>query len=223
MNRVYPIGTEQDPLGLRLAEIMRKPNTHVIDCRFNPWSSRLFWQKDELVVQFGSRYHAAGGYLGNKKHPSNMMFSGKVEVELVNPAVGIAGLMAYLQEGYDLVLIGHYLEYSDSHLTEVIRLLQEKMPDVQVLLPEEKPVAMPSRGHIKVGAKVLLQKIPAVILRTARTPEGDYLLCWLRVARQNPLDNGKWLAAEIGPIQSYKLVKRHTVIPELDGEEVTRG
>ncbi len=224
--RVYLLGTEQDPDAVHLGQLMSNQAIHAIDCRFNPWSSRTAWQKSTLVKEYGVRYHAAGSYLGNAKHPSNALRSGPCEIKLVNPEAGIAGLVGYLQEGYDLVLIGHYLDYQYSHLTEVIRLLTEKMPDVEILLPEEKPVPMPSRGHIKVGAKVLLgqgkEQVPAVILKTAFSPNGDYLLCWLRIAKQNPLNSGAWLISEVGPVQSYKLKVRHSICHDLD-DEVLNG
>lgn len=218
--KVYPLGTEQDPEGSRLRELMQAPNVHTIDCRINPWSFRECWQKDSLVEQFGSRYHTAGAFLGNRKHPSNKMLPGKCEVELVSPDVGIKGLIGYLNEGYDLVLIDCFLDYCDSHLTEVIRRLMEKMPEVEVLLPEEKPIVMPRKGFIRVGAKVSLKNgrtlVPAVIVRTGFASAGDYLLCWLRAAERNTLNGNGWLISEIGPVPSHKLIRRPTTIPELD-------
>lgn len=218
--KVYPLGTEQDPSGRRLRELMQVPNMHAIDCRLNPWSWRVDWQKDTLVQIYGERYHVAGVYLGNAKHPSNKMFPGKCEIELASPEVGIRGLIGYLKEACDLVLIDCYLDYSDSHLTEVVRLLQEKMPDVEIMLPKEKPIVMPRKGFVRVGAKVSLKKgttlIPAVVVKTAFASTGDYLLCWLRVAQRNALDGDAWYVSEIGPVQSHKLVRRPTTIPELD-------
>jgi hypothetical protein len=223
MNKIHPLGTEQDPSGLHLGELMQDRQMHAIDCRLNAWSWRRVWQKPYLSCHFGERYHYAGAYLGNAKHPSNQMFLGKREVELVNPEMGVKGLITYLGEGRDLVLIDCYLDYQYSHLNEVIRLLAQAMPDVEVLLPEETPVVtMPQRGYIRPGAKVSLTRgkehVPAIILRTDFAPSGDYLLCWLRIAQRNALNDGRWLVSEVGPVQSHKLTKRFDFILELDGE-----
>jgi hypothetical protein len=222
--KVYPIGTEQDPSGTRVQELMSSSNMLLIDCRINPWSWRHEWQKDALVKRWGTRYHLAGAFLGNSKHPSNQMFPGKCEIELVNPEIGIKGLMRYLKEGHDLILLCACLEYRYCHLSEVVRRLSEKVPDVEVVFP---PAPMPTKGHVSVGAKVFLaqgkEHVPAVILKTGFASTGDYLLCWLRVAQRNALNGGAWLVSEVGPVQSHKLTKRGTTIPELDVLEAHYG
>lgn len=136
MNTISLLGTEQDPSGYHTRERMQEPTCHLVDCRLNPWHWRQCWQKPTLIQIYGNRYHAAGRYLGNVKHPSNRMLKGPCEIELADPRTGIRGLIDLLQDGLDLILIDHYLEPEHSHLIEVIRLLQERHSDLRILLPE---------------------------------------------------------------------------------------
>jgi len=115
------------------------PAMQLIDCRLNPWSWRIQWQKDALVKQWGERYHLAGQWLGNRKHPSNQLHPGKVEIELVDPKRGIQGLQYYLTREQDLILLCQCLEYRYCHLQAIVDLLKVTMPEVEVILPESKP------------------------------------------------------------------------------------
>ena len=74
-----------------------------------------------------------------------------------------------------------------------------------------------------VGAKVYAEinkgnKVPAVILETAFSSEGNYLQCRLKIAQYNPMSQ-QWLVSQYNrPVQSYKLTRRTEVIPGLDSE-----
>ena len=216
--KVHAIGYEQDPSGTRIAKLMDNPTMHLIDCRFNPHSWRSRWCKNALVEQYGERYHFAGRWLGNAKHPSNQMFRGHTEIELIDSTKGIAGLSYYLQREYDLILLCKCLEYRYCHLQEIVTQLQIAMPEVEVILPEAPPEE--ARYKFPNGAKVFLKRgkeeIPAIVLDSAFSAEGNYDQVRLRVAQYNEM--GKvWIVSDLPkPVQSYKLKKRGTTVLGLD-------
>lgn len=220
MTRVYPIGYEQSEE--RVSELMKDSNVHLIDCRFNPHSWRHEWCKTALLGQWGDRYHWAGAYLGNGKHPSNQRSAGKVEIELINPQQGIRGLMYYLHQGCDLILLCVCQDYRSCHLQAVVTLLKIAMPEVEVILPELPPVE--ETYKFPSGAKVFAklrgkEKTPAVVLESRWSPEGDYDETRLRVAQYHELTE-KWLVSDYPkPVQSYKLSKRATIVPGLDAND----
>ena len=87
-----------------------------------------------------------------------------------------------------------------------------------------KNLAKPRRASkTDIGAKVYAEinkgnKVPAVVLETAFSHEGDYLQCRLKIAQYNSLTQ-QWITSMYNkPVQSYKLTKRTEVIPELDNE-----
>jgi hypothetical protein len=221
MNTIYPLGTEQDPSGMRVRELMGKPDVHIIDCRINPWSWRFVWQKPTLTRMYGQRYHPAGKFLGNAKHPSNQMLPGRCEVELADPKTGIHGLCRLLEDGYDLILIDQYLELQDSHVEEILRRLEKQRTDVQILLPEitSQP---PEHFDIfplgtKVTARIAGKAVPAIVLSSRWSQEGNYDQCHLRVAAWSELER-RWQVADYNkPVQSYRLKRRYDHIRELDG------
>lgn len=203
----------------RIDDLMTQyPNLDIFDCRLNPWSWRIRYQKQELEKRWGKRYHYAGGYLGNAKHPSNQLLPGKLEIELVNHKVGIATLRSYLLRGHDAILLCACFEYQYCHLKEVVRLLQEALPEVEVILPPGPPVENPYKfpAGSKVFAKLKGKKTPAVVLESRWSQEGNYDQTRLRVAQYNELRK-EWLVSDYPkPVQSYKLTKRGTTVPGLD-------
>lgn len=221
--RVYPIGYEQDVSGARLAELMHDYSVHLIDCRFNPYSWRNAWCKAFLMDKWGERYHWAGPWLGNAKHPTNQAFPGLIEIELIDPRRGVAGLLHYLRQGNDLILLCKCMEYRYCHLHEVVRCLVQAMPEVEIILPEKPQIDMPTKGHVRPGAKVTAKikgkSVPALVVRTGFGSEGDYLMTWIKIAQRNELNEGAWMISEYGPIQSNRLTKRYDVVPGLDDLE----
>lgn len=68
----------------------------------------------------------------------------------------------------------------------------------------------------KVYAKINGQNVPAVVLETAFSAEGNYLQTRLRIAVKNNF-TGQWMTSNYPkPVQSYKLTMRFEMIPELD-------
>lgn len=205
----------------RVDELMKDQNVHMIDCRFTPHSWRSAWCKAALEEHYKDHYHWAGPWLGNAKHPTNQMFPCLVEIELIDPKRGIAGLLYYLRRGHDLILLCKCLEYRYCHLKEVVRLLQEALPEVEVILPLGPPAPVENPYKFANGAKVYAklkgkEKTPAVVLESAFSPEGNYDQCRLRVAQWHELGQ-KWLVSDYPrPVQSYKLSKRGTIVPGLD-------
>ncbi len=75
---------------------------------------------------------------------------------------------------------------------------------------------------ISIGAKVQVEiggrLIPGVILFHHFASNGAYDLYMLRVAEYSHITQ-RWQISEYGPVQSCKLTKRRTVVPELDQGE----
>jgi hypothetical protein len=68
----------------------------------------------------------------------------------------------------------------------------------------------------KVSVVLSGQDVPAIVLESQPSPNGDYDSCKLKIAAYNAI-SGKWLTSTYPkPIPSYKLKKRYTDIPELD-------
>ena len=107
------------------------------------------------------------------------------------------------------------MQQQDDVYTAWIREMQQKTA---------KNLAKPRRASkTDIGAKVYAElgkgnKVPAVVLETAFSSEGDYLQCRLKIAQYNSL-SGQWITSQYNkPVQSYKLTKRTEVIPGLDNE-----
>lgn len=56
---------------------------------------------------------------------------------LANPAIGIRGLVMYLREGYDLILLCGCSSYAECHRRLIVELLCKAMPEVEVVFPEQ--------------------------------------------------------------------------------------
>jgi hypothetical protein len=147
MSKVFPIGYSTYQSDQHIESLMNDPRTLLIDCRITPWSEhKPQYRKAELVQRWGKQYRPAGHVLGNRKHPTNKMYPGKIEIEIMNPEVGIAGLVRYLSEGHDLILLCQCLDYGHCHLKEIVRLLQQAMSSVEIVL-QEKPLSS-KQNHI---------------------------------------------------------------------------
>jgi len=223
MNSIYPIGVEADPSGMKIRELMGKSNdVHIIDCRLNPWSWRVIWQRSTLTRLYGKRYHPAGKFLGNVAQPANQQSPGPRAIEIAAPRVGIKGLCDLLDDGLDLILIDHYLNLEDSHVSVILRLLQEHRTDVRVLMPELPPPPAHYTYRFPPGTKVTARihgntSVPAVVLECRWSDAGDYDWARLRIAAWSELEQRWHIADYDRAIQSYKLKRRYNHIMVLDG------
>lgn len=56
---------------------------------------------------------------------------------LANPSVGIKGLVMYLREGYDLIVLCGCSDFQSCHRHLIVELLRGAMPEVEVVFPEQ--------------------------------------------------------------------------------------
>lgn len=140
--KIYPIGYSTHGSAEYVELLMQKPKMLIIDCRIKPycsWSAQ--WCDTSLQARYGVRYRLAGAWLGNAAHERNKAnrprYIGEKprpnEIELVDPGEGIRGLLYYLRREHDLILLCQCRDYNNCHLSEIVRLLQKRMPDVQVV------------------------------------------------------------------------------------------
>jgi hypothetical protein len=223
--KVYPLGYARS--GYKVEQMMaRDSKLLIIDLRKSPNSSMLDWAKPALEAQYGHRYRWAGRYLGNVNHANNG------PIQLADPATGIKGLVQYLSEGHDLILLCGCAEYDACHRKVVVELLVAQLPAVEVVQPEDVPAdpviivtmrGKPSKPRTRMtdpGSKVFValngQDIPAIVLESRPSFNGDYRNCKLKVAVYNAISR-QWLVSVYPkPVQSHKLRKRYKDIPELD-------
>lgn len=82
---------------------------------------------------------------------------------------------------------------------------------------------MSSKQWVATGAKCYAeingQKIPARVLSTGFSCQGDYELARLKIAVANPMGGGYLVSNYPRPVQSYKLTRRTDTIPELDQDD----
>ena len=157
---------------------------------------------------------------------------------MANPAVGIAGLVQYLKEGHELILLCKCVEYEECHRKLIVDLLLAQLPDVEVVQPEDVPAApviivcmrgKPSKPRTRMtdpGSKVFVtingEEVPAIVEESRPSHEGNYYDCRLRIAAYNAISR-QWLVSIYPrPVQSYKLSKRYKDIPELDNAELRK-
>src|SRR5256885_617606 len=139
---------------------MQDPSVLIMDCRIWPKSHNERWNRDCLQSRWGKRYHYAGGYLGNKAHQRNVANrprrigekSFPNEIEIANPTAGIKGLVQYISEGHDLILLCACVDYHNCHLKEIVALLTVAMPEVEVVLQKPTPQYKSPKGK-KVSVK----------------------------------------------------------------------
>jgi len=222
MNSIYPMGVEADPSGMKTRELMEKTDRHIVDCRLNPWSWRVVWQKSTLVRLYGKRYHPAGKFLGNVAHPANERSPGPRATRIAAPRIGIKGISDLLDDGLDLILVDHYLNYEDSHVSIILCLLEAQRPDIRILVPELSPPPATYTYRFPPGTKVMARihggtSVPGIVLECRWSGEGNYDWTRLRIAAWSELDQ-QWRIADYDrPVQSYRLRHRYDHIVALDG------
>ena len=130
MNKVYEVGYDLNNAQQRVANLMADKRMLLIDTRIKPRSWRHDWEGKTLQERYGERYRQAGKFLGNLNYKGG-------PIRLADPSTGIRGLIMYLREGHDLILLCHCASYDNCHRKEIIRLLKEAMPDVEIVGQEQ--------------------------------------------------------------------------------------
>ncbi len=120
MNNVYPIGYSALGAQERIDELTKQPNVLLIDTRIKPWSWNQDWRKEALEKAYGERYKWAGKYLGNAA-------LGTGRIEIAEPLIGIPGLIKYLREQHDLILLCQCQVYNDCHVRSIVDFLLQKV------------------------------------------------------------------------------------------------
>ena len=128
--KAYPIGYSTAGSQEHIDSLITKSKVLLIDTRKVPYSTwSKDWNKDALERKYGERYHWAGEFLGNINYKGG-------PIKLANPALGIKGLIMYLAEGYDLILLCQCRDYSKCHRSVIVDLLLGRMPEVEIVLPD---------------------------------------------------------------------------------------
>lgn len=131
MMKVYHLGYAVPGAEQTLETLMQDAGVHLIDTRYKPYSRIPGWVGSVLGEKYGARYHWAGAYLGNLHYKGGPIL-------LANTDVGIRGLCTYLSEGKDLILLCGCKDYERCHRKVIIELLQQQMPEVAVIHPEQQ-------------------------------------------------------------------------------------
>jgi hypothetical protein len=127
---VYPCGYSRD--GALIHHLMaRNPRMLLIDTRLSPRSRLSEWNQPSLQARYGKRYRWAGAFLGNRNYATGG------PIMLADPAVGIAGLLLYVQEGHPLILLCGCYDLTRCHVQVIVSLLQQACPTVLAVLPED--------------------------------------------------------------------------------------
>lgn len=128
--KVYPIGYRSD--GQHIAELMAEDESLLlIDTRKVPFSKiEAFAQYNRAALQatYGKRYRPAGDFLGNVNYKNR-----NAPIRLAQPEAGIAGLVRYLNEGHNLILLCGCAHYAVCHRKVIVDLLREKVPGIDVV------------------------------------------------------------------------------------------
>ncbi|WP_220206734.1 hypothetical protein [Reticulibacter mediterranei] len=127
---VYPCGYSRD--GALVHHLMKRdPRMLLIDTRMSPRSHWSEWNQSSLHTRYSKRYRWAGAFLGNRNYATGG------PITLADPAVGIAGLLQYLQEGHLLILLCGCYDFTLCHVSLIVSLLQQARPTVLAVLPED--------------------------------------------------------------------------------------
>jgi hypothetical protein len=126
--KVHPLGYSASGTENRIQELMADERVLLIDTRLAPRSWRKGWSEHELREKWETRYHPAGKYLGNINYKR---FPGLIK--LANPDLGIRGLVMYLREGHDLILLCECGSYDICHRRVIVEELLKVMPEVEVI------------------------------------------------------------------------------------------
>lgn len=129
--RVYPVGYSTLGSQELIDELLKQPGMLLIDTRIKPWSWNELWRKEALQKRYGDQYRFAGKYLGNAA-------LGTGGIEIADAATGIAGLVKYLGEGRDLILLCQCKVFDTCHVHEIVKLLSEQVA-VDVVFLQRQP------------------------------------------------------------------------------------
>src|SRR5579859_1542957 len=126
--RVYHYGYSAYGAASQIEQLMRSERVLLIDTRLKPYSWRSEWQGNALKAKYGHLYRQAGPCLGN------LNFKGG-PIKIVDLEKGIKGLMMYLQEGHDLILLCQ-CSHLGCHRYAILDALKQAMPEVEIVSPE---------------------------------------------------------------------------------------
>jgi hypothetical protein len=193
--RVYPIGYSALGAQERIDALLQEPKTLLIDTRIKPWSWNEIWRKEELEQKYGEKYRWAGRYLGNLGKDDGY-------IEIADPIVGIKGLIKYLSDGYELILLCKCREYKNCHRSEIVRLLTKQCHvDVIHWKPAEQEVASVTKSG---------QQAAEIVEASADVPGGiqDTIPClsirqpwaWLIANGFKNIENRDWTTGYRGPL-----------------------
>lgn len=125
--KIYPLGYSSAGSLAYVDHLMQQENMLLIDTRYKPYSWKADWQENALRKRYGERYRTAGKFLGNLNYQGG-------PIKIADPERGIAGLIRYLREGHDLILLCQCHEYSACHRSVIVNLLLKEI-DVEVIQP----------------------------------------------------------------------------------------
>jgi hypothetical protein len=132
MAKVYPVGYSRLGSEQYVEKLMSNPTMRLIDTRYKAHSWRREWCAETLRAKYGEQYRQAGAYLGN------LNYQNRWPIRLVDPEIGIRGLVQYLREGHDLILLCQCVAYDDCHRKVIIEQLKEAVPEIEVIMPEQR-------------------------------------------------------------------------------------
>lgn len=129
--KVYEIGYRRD--GDHIEALMQEDlSLLLIDTRKVPFTKiEIFAQfnKPALLATYGKRYHPAGDFLGNVNYKDH-----NKPIVIAQPVRGIQGLVRYLNEGHNIILMCGCAGYATCHRKVIVDLLKEKMPEIDLVL-----------------------------------------------------------------------------------------
>lgn len=133
--KVYEVGYADRICAALVERLMQEDESLlIIDTRKTPWcKDNPEWRKAELSEKYGQRYHWAGEYLGNINHKNRHL-----PIVLAWPRQGIHGLITYLNEGHNLILLCGCYTYAGCHRKVIIEALEVELqrrglPAVQMM------------------------------------------------------------------------------------------
>ncbi len=127
--KVYPCGYAEHAPQIE-ALMQQDPSLLLIDTRYSPRSRIPGWSEAALRRRFGEQYRSSGATLGN------INYARGGPIRLADPERGIAGLIRYLSEGYNLILLCGCKDYEHCHRRVIVELLCQQVPHVQVMHPD---------------------------------------------------------------------------------------
>jgi len=117
--KVYPIGYSTPGAKERIDELLEGSKTLLIDTRITPWSWDNYWKGEALKSRYNEKYRYAGKFLGNLGYKSGY-------IKIADIDTGLKGLMTYLYEGYDLILLCQCRKFNTCHASTIIDELLDR-------------------------------------------------------------------------------------------------